>query len=189
MLDYLDQMMAKQSALNTKTVQKLKEKAKLGAEKRLKQMRKAQLKAIKQVEKDERYLVKLSHNRRLLKAAHSLSDIKLVGRSDASVSYAPSDISGNSYSSERPSPSLAAAARFLGSQNKLHKDLRNEFNRQQLNKFARTTNSNSDESAYGSSISSTSCYLSSGSIQTKHAPEIKFSGRPKYSDLVAMQSN
>lgn len=75
--------MAKQSALNTKSVQKLKDKAKVSAEKRLKQMRKKQLKAIKQVEKDEKYLIKLSNSRRPLRTAHSTSDIKLVGKRES----------------------------------------------------------------------------------------------------------
>lgn len=190
-LDYLDQMMAKQSALNTKNVQKLKEKAKVATEKRLKQMRKAQLKAIKQVEKDEKYLVKLSNNRRLLKAAHSISDIKLVGRTDA-ISFSPLDRSSSVYSSERPSPKSSSGKSSTSSgltnfiNNKLYIDRLKNSNSHGQNSVGLKQSasvSQSDESAYGSSISSTSGYLSSCS--TSAMQRIHYA-RPKYSDLVAV---
>mgnify|MGYP002716831906 CR=1 FL=1 len=50
----IDHVVAQQSALNSKTVIKLKEKARLEAEKRIKLFRKMQQKTIRQAEKDER---------------------------------------------------------------------------------------------------------------------------------------
>jgi len=177
--------MAKQSALNTRTVQKFKEKAKTATEKRLKQMRKAQLKAIKQVERDERYLVKLSNNRRLLKAAHSISDIKLVGRSENAPSNALADrISANTgHPADRASAVLARLSHSPSFATFMHQraDLAAKNGRKKFN-FSST--SNSDESAYSSSsISSNSGYLSSCSTSALNKLG-QF--RPKYSELVAV---
>lgn len=55
---FLDNVIAKQSALNTKTVQKLKEKAILEAEKRIKAFQKLQKKAVKKAEKEEKQIEK-----------------------------------------------------------------------------------------------------------------------------------
>lgn len=70
--------MAKQSAWNTKTVQRYKEKAMAAAEKRIKSFRKLQLKSLKQAEKEERHI---NTHRRKLFSARSTSDINLVGTS------------------------------------------------------------------------------------------------------------
>lgn len=173
-------MMAKQSALNTKQVQKLKEKAKLAAEKRLKLMRKAQMKAIKQVERDEKHLFKLSNNRRLLKTAHSFSDIKLVGRS---VNEPEREEILNSVSN-------SSVNNFIQNY-KLQRDLMSNAGRfgNQLINFKHKTSISSNDSAYASSsVSSTSGYLSSS---TSNASSSLFTltarGQPKYSDLVALK--
>ncbi len=50
-IQFLDQVIAKQSALNTKVVKKIKEKAVLDAEKRIKAYQKYQKKAAKKAEK------------------------------------------------------------------------------------------------------------------------------------------
>lgn len=83
-LDFLDAVIARQSAVNTKAVQKAKQKASQLLEKRQRGLRKLQMRAIKSAERDEKYLVKLSASRKLLKGAHSISDIQLVGRVDYS---------------------------------------------------------------------------------------------------------
>lgn len=182
--------MAKQSAVNTKQVQKLKEKAKLAAEKRLKLVRKAQLKAIKQVEKDEKFLIKLSNNRRLLKAAHSISDIKLVGRTanQAFISYSPTTISGSIASGDSSS-----IGNFINNY-KLQKELMNHkarFGNQLINFKNKTSISSSDSAYAASSISSTSGYLSSSSNASNifNSAANQPSRQPKYSDLVALNSS
>ena len=50
----IDHVVAQQSALNSRTVIRLKEKARIDAEKRIKLFRKLQQKTIRQAEKDER---------------------------------------------------------------------------------------------------------------------------------------
>lgn len=207
--------MAKQSALNTKNVQKLKEKAKSATEKRLKQARKAQLRAIKQVEKDERYLIKLSANRRVLKTAHSISDIKLVGRPDA-ISFSPRSDASSFMSSASVSSSLASRISQSSSISNLLMIQRHRINldllgsrqwRKQPVKSSRvqlsTSSSDKDESAYSSSsMSTTSGYTCSNSnrslfgVSSKAASKQKQSlqapdcdnahFRPKYSELVAL---
>jgi hypothetical protein len=57
-IQFLDQVIAKQSALNTKVVKKIKEKAVLDAEKRIKAYQKYQKKAAKKAEKEEKQLEK-----------------------------------------------------------------------------------------------------------------------------------
>lgn len=57
-LDYLDQVMAKESALNPKMVQKQKEKAIIEAEKHIRSFEKLQKKASKKAEKEERSMEK-----------------------------------------------------------------------------------------------------------------------------------
>lgn len=177
-LDYLDQMMAKQSALNTKSVQKLKEKAKVATEKRMKELRKAQLKAIKQVEKDERYLAKLSNNRRLLKAAHSISDIKLIGRS-APISFSPSERSSSGFASDRPSPSLSS---LMSSKLQLDLAQSQAIRSRQLN-FRSIHHLGSASSDYESACLSSVSSSSSSSQQQSNKSRAM---RPKYSDLVAL---
>lgn len=204
-LDYLDQMMAKQSAINTKSVQKLKEKAKNQAEKRIKSMRKAQLKAIKQVERDERLLAKMSNNRRLLKAAHSISDIKLVGRVSVEpdvaatcqtqqatlTSFINSKLQADLWSKRRKQrPSTTPAKLLL-------KDL--QFNQQRHpSDLLDCSSVSSPTSGYLSSSSGRSILKSAGppagppysasmsSSSSSSSPALR---RPKYSDLVAMEAN
>ncbi|KAH9414471.1 Usher syndrome type-1G protein [Dermatophagoides pteronyssinus] len=53
-VDLIDHVVAQQSALNSRTVIRLKEKARIDAEKRIKLFRKLQQKTIRQAEKDER---------------------------------------------------------------------------------------------------------------------------------------
>lgn len=55
-IQFLDQVIAKQSALNTKVVQKMKEKAIMEAERRIKAFHKLQKKATKRAEKEEKLL-------------------------------------------------------------------------------------------------------------------------------------
>lgn len=57
-IQFLDQVIAKQSALNTKVVQKMKEKAVLDAEKRIKAYQKFLKKVAKKAEKEEKQLEK-----------------------------------------------------------------------------------------------------------------------------------
>lgn len=213
-LDYLDCAMAKQSAINTRSVQKLKERAKLGAEKRLKSVRKAQLKAIKQAERDERFLVRLSHQRRLLKAAHSMSDIKLVGRADQSAANqlggrdylfrevlhsAHTSLSQTSLAGSVSMSNLATASgnnRFMApTSSEKCTNLISRFTRKHQSQLA--ANQKSESSFGSSSISSSTCasVSSSGAAsQTSQAkqrlPAQQSSNnahmRPKYSDLVAV---
>ena len=192
-LDYLDQLMARHSAINTKQVQKAKERAKRAAERRLKEARKVQLKAIKQVERDERQLAKLSHQRRLLRAAHSISDIKLVGRAGVEVA---SGLQPKAFSGQ-----LVAHSANLqhGAPAKQHQ--------------VRGATRNSSDQESHSSVSSTSGYLSSScstrsmlkSAQLGQRAEdalgqwsrkrpcgaeqsqLSSGSRPKYSDLVALK--
>lgn len=209
-------MMAKQSALNTKNVQKLKEKAKSATEKRLKFARKAQMKAIKQVEKDERYLVKLSANRRLLKSAHSISDIKLVGRNEA-INFSPGSDSSSFMSRESNSSSLASRSSqsssisnlLINQRRRTNLDLfgARQWRKQQtkdgkLHSSASSSSSDKDESAYSSSsMSTTSGYTSSNSNRNlfgvssvtankqKQSSEHGAHFRPKFSELVALSAN
>ena len=55
-IQFLDQVIAKQSALNTKVVQKMKEKAIIDTEKRIKIYQKMQRKAAKKVEREEKVI-------------------------------------------------------------------------------------------------------------------------------------
>ncbi|XP_054155102.1 ankyrin repeat and SAM domain-containing protein 4B-like [Oppia nitens] len=57
-IQFLDNVIAKQSALNTKVVQKMKEKSIIEAEKRIKAYQKLQKKATKRAEKEEKMLEK-----------------------------------------------------------------------------------------------------------------------------------
>lgn len=216
-LEYLDHVMAKQSAINTKLVQKLKEKAKSAAEKRLKQMRKLQLKAIKQVERDERLLARMSQNRRLLKAAHSMSDIKLVGRGCqdlSSISLAPQCDSpagfgstGTTGQGERMSSSQTISNYI---QQRLQDDLVARSGRlcAQKTPAPGIVGSTTSSSYPSSSVSSVSGYSSGCSAKSilKLGPTVGASKRPslleatggakqfqpqrsgpKYSDLVALK--
>ncbi|RWS07071.1 Usher syndrome type-1G protein-like protein [Dinothrombium tinctorium] len=70
-LAFMDQVMAKQSALNPKVVQKLKEKAISDAEKRIKNYEKLHKKASKKAEREEKHLLK--QRKRLLEPIASLT--------------------------------------------------------------------------------------------------------------------
>lgn len=212
-LDYLDQMMAKQSAINTKSVQRLKDKAKAAAEKRIKHMRKQQLKAIKQVERDERQLAKMSQQRRLLKSAHSMSDIKLVGRAGLSgddVSFAPNERS--SCNSDSPQTMANFLSQKLRSSEMLGRGRRPRSHLLNLIGGSNSSTKSSQhqqqsqldlDSSYASSssVSSTSGYLSSCSARSmlksamsaadsppsSESSSNGLSRRPRYSDLVAVR--
>lgn len=201
-------MMARQSALSTRNVQKLKDKAKSSAEKRLKQLRKDQLKAIKLVEKDEKYLMKLSSNRRPLQAAHSISDIKLVGRCDGHImNYLPFNGSCLPHSEHKSScltkynKASTTCISSIGSNRHLAPDM-GKFNSKLT---SHKSNIGLDyDSAYSSSsvsmcsksnrtfsIGSGSYGASSNSSQTTTIKEkiiknFDTDARPKYSDLVAI---
>lgn len=101
---YLDDVVARQSALNKKLVQKLKEKAVIDAEKRVKLYQKLQRKAAKRAEKEEKEIEK--HRKRLYGSEFQLNGLitkasnLTIGsiKKDAKVTYASpkySDIISN----------------------------------------------------------------------------------------------
>ena len=120
-LDFLDQAMAKQSALNSKMVQKLKEKAVIEAEKRIKIFEKLKKKASKKAEKEEKTMEKL--RKKLLEPVTSLpSAVRHGSISNLSLSNAPkfSDIVNNGTVSNKVRGFGAVSRKIL--QRKQHSD-------------------------------------------------------------------
>lgn len=182
-LNYLDQVISRQSAVNTKLVQKLKQKARVSFEKRQKQVKKAQLKAIKAAEKDEKYLLKLSSSRQLLKSAHSISDIQLVGREFcASLSACRASSSRDAAQSDelktvgilrKPHPATTAAAASSLTGSTLATSIASSFSFAQLK---------SPGAASLFSPSAAKSVTGSGKLAKHNSHQTQ----PKYSDLIGV---
>ena len=98
-IQFLDQVIAKQSALNTKVVQKMKEKAIIDAEKRIKMFHKLQKKAIKRAEKEDKMLERqrkrcdiTNDNQNRIDSVHNRPLVRKESRTQTSGSLKFSDI-------------------------------------------------------------------------------------------------
>jgi hypothetical protein len=94
-IQFLDQVIAKQSALNTKVVKKIKEKAVLDAEKRVKTYQKYQKKAAKKAEKEEKQLEK--QRKKIVENSDTKQkDQSLIGHPNQSIMRKDSRLQQNS---------------------------------------------------------------------------------------------
>lgn len=94
-IQFLDQVIAKQSALNTKVVKKIKEKAVLDAEKRVKAYQKYQKKAAKKAEKEEKQLEK--QRKKIVENSDTKQkDQSLIGHPNQSIMRKDSRLQQNS---------------------------------------------------------------------------------------------